>query len=240
MNAPAELSHVEEKGASMVLHQSDLDRLKSIRARVTRVPAESGGMSPLWAALAKAQGEFEPILSLQTARIQMTKGGEYSFTYADLEEIIKKTRPALSAQGIGFTQLIVGGPESGVTLLTILFHESGAAIESELDLPSSDDIKEFGGYVTYVRRYVLAPLLGVASQELIDHDGSAPGDGSGQPSPSHSFPTHPDLEQADTLVELSKVMNRLPIADRKKYHECFNECQRKLSRRKPVDEDAAA
>ena len=49
----------------------------------------------LYAALVKAQGEFQPIVKNRDGQ-----SGHRTFKYADLDELIQKTRPALVANGL--------------------------------------------------------------------------------------------------------------------------------------------
>lgn len=228
MNAPDMVHHADEGHAGMVLPEDVHTALVSTTPRVRRV-AVDGTMAPMWAALAKAQGAFEPIEALCKATIEMKNGGSYSFYYADLAEVLAKTRKGLSDNGLSLLQIPHGGPKDGVTLLTILAHESGCSLECEIDLPRSEDIKQFGGYITYCRRYVVAPLLGVASTEIMDHDGSAPGDGTGAPAPnSPALKEHPDLKAAKTVGELSKAMSALSVEERRMHFDYFNHRQREI------------
>jgi hypothetical protein len=238
MNALAENGFFEPsadgigEGKTLVLPEAALTSLveAQTRNRVTRVPCPTtGNMAPLWAAMAKAQAMFEPIIALHKAEIQKKAGGSYFFWYADLEEILAKTRNGLTSNGLSLMQIVTGGPDSGTILTTILAHESGASLECEITLPSSVDIKEFGGYITYVRRYIAAPLLGVASTESVDHDGSAPGDGTGEPSPSQAEDVHPELAKCTSLQELTSVMSKIqPAAERRKWVPYYNQRQRDL------------
>lgn len=228
MNAPDMIHHADEGHAGIVLPEDVHTSLVSATPRVRRI-AVNGTMAPMWAALAKAQGAFEPIEALCKATIEMTNGGSYSFFYADLAEVLAKTRKGLTDNGLSLIQIPHGGPKEGVTLLTILAHESGCSLECELALPSSEDIKQFGGYITYCRRYVVAPLLGVASTEIMDHDGSAPGDGTGAPAPnSPAIKEHPDLKKAKTVAELSRAMSRLSVAERQVHFDYFSRRQAEI------------
>jgi hypothetical protein len=229
MNAPDMI--VVPPEADTVLPEHAIVAVANAKARVTFNPEPNGSMAPLYAALAAAQGLYEPIVALHKVTVEKTKGGTYSFWYADLEEILAKTRQALSKNGLSLIQIPHGGPQSGVTLLTVLAHASGASIESELDLPPSEDIKEFGSYITYCRRYIAAPLLGVASTELQEHNGSEPGDGDGSDSPNPPrFPTHPALDAAKTLPELSKAMNAIPIDERRTLLQHYEQRQRDIKK----------
>jgi hypothetical protein len=130
------------------------------------------GNEELFAALAQAQGKFEPIVKNRTVQIRSEKGS-YTFRYADLEEITTKTRPALAAHGLALFQHTVDSG-NGTLLYCTLGHRSGASIHSSIQIGRADglrDPKAFGAQVTYFRRYLVTALLGVAADDDLDEDG---------------------------------------------------------------------
>ena len=138
-----------------------------------RPAADTGRAAALMAALAKAQGAFPPIEKNRTVTIPTKTGNSYQFRYADLEEILSKTRPALAANGLSLIQqmeLIQGG----MLLTCSLMHAEGHRIVSEVLLPSSRDVgdpKTFGASISYYRRYMITAMLGVAADDDLDEDG---------------------------------------------------------------------
>lgn len=128
----------------------------------------------LMAALAKAQGEFKPIEKNRTVQIATRTGGSYTFRYADLEEILSKTRPALAANGLAMIQTIEHG-QQGPVLSCKLMHAAGGVVTSEVMIPSARDMagdpKAFGAAITYYRRYMVTAMLGVAADDDLDEDG---------------------------------------------------------------------
>lgn len=137
----------------------------------TITPIDS--MSALYGALAKAQGAFQPIVKNRDVEITMKTGGRYKFRYADLEEILSKTRPALSANGLALIQTISNG-----SLVCQLVHAGGGSISSEVPMPSARDLsdpKSFGAAITYLRRYLVTAILGVAADDDLDDDGQPAG-----------------------------------------------------------------
>ncbi len=124
------------------------------------------GFSELATALAKAQSEFTTLKKSKTAKIKMKSGGEYSYKYADLSDLIDATRPACGKNGLAYTQPIIGDE-----LVTWLIHTSGQKIESKVRLQMNLSPQEFGSYLTYFRRYALGAILGIAGEE--DDDGAA-------------------------------------------------------------------
>ncbi|BAQ84133.1 hypothetical protein [uncultured Mediterranean phage uvMED] len=117
--------------------------------------------------LAKSLREFQsevPIIH------KGTKG--YGYSYADLKTIIETITPILKKYKIGFYQQ----PNEG-RLNTVIFHENGSFIESNMDIPKDVQLKgqnafqTMGSGLTYVRRYALSSMLGLVTD--IDADGSA-------------------------------------------------------------------
>jgi len=141
-------------------------------------------VAELFAALAKAQGKFSPIVRNQTAKIKPGANAQdrtpYTFAYADMAEIISATRPALAENGLALVQPMV--PLGGMlTLRTILCHAGGATMWTECQAPNMNDmdIKIFGGRLSYLRRYQMSGLLSVHAEDDIDSDGRDAGDGGG-------------------------------------------------------------
>lgn len=119
-------------------------------------------MMLLVSALAKARAEFDAV----------TKNANNPFfksKYADLSEVIGAITPALSANGLVVVQPIEQ-TENGLLLRTQLYHVGGGVIESTFAIPENKDIQKLGSAITYVRRYSLSSLIGVAPQ---DDDGNA-------------------------------------------------------------------
>lgn len=128
-------------------------------------PTQSFEINELASALAKAQAEIEIAGKKETNPFFKSK-------YADLAEIIRASRPALTKNGLAVMQQIVD--EDGLTMLnTILTHSSGQWIKSTLRiLPTKSDIQSFGSCITYNRRYAYASLLAIAVSDE-DDDGEA-------------------------------------------------------------------
>jgi len=128
----------------------------------------------LMAALAKAQGEFKPIEKNRAVTITTKSSYSYQFRYADLEEILSKTRPALASNGLSMIQTVEHG-QQGPLLTCRLMHACGGIITSEVLIPSARDMaadpKAFGAAITYFRRYMVTAMLGVAADDDLDADG---------------------------------------------------------------------
>lgn len=140
-------------------------------------------MMALATALAKAQAEFGVITKNRSARIRMKSGGQYTIRYADLDEINRATRSALSKHGLSVIQPLQTEVENTSTMTvieTILLHAEGGFIKSRLEIRGAkqfNDQKEFAAEVSYMRRYAVTALLGLAADDDADQNGRALGEG---------------------------------------------------------------
>ena len=136
-------------------------------------------LAELFGALAKAQGQFKPIEKNREVTIRPRDKAAYSFRYADLQEILAKTMPALSANGLALIQTVEQA-QAGSTLFCRLVHAAGGEISSSISLPSPRDLgdpKAFGAAITYLRRYLVTSMLGVAADDDLDEDSTPAGEG---------------------------------------------------------------
>ena len=121
--------------------------------------------------------KFYELLAKVQAEIEMPKLSKPSVfgKYADLTECLNAVKPALNNNGFTLLQPFEH-TESGMLLKTIIIHSSGAKIESAALIPypasgDSKNIQRFGGNITYLRRYSICSLLGIAGEEDLDgHD----------------------------------------------------------------------
>lgn len=144
-------------------------RIETITKQTEKVPkllpnVRSNEIHELAAALSKAQGEFK-IAGL-------TKENPfYKSKYADLAEIVSAARPALTKNGLSFTQIVVISDDGANILETTLMHSSGQWIISKMRIiPPKADVQSLGSYMTYLRRYSIASILGVVASDE-DDDG---------------------------------------------------------------------
>lgn len=122
-------------------------------------------------ALAKAQGEFSPVLRDKTVTVTMRSGGKYTFSYAPLESILHAVKSALSKHGLSLTQAMV--VQDGKDYVeTTLRHSSGQSISNRIPLFVKDEGPQaYGSALTYARRYGVTLLLCVSADD--DDDGNA-------------------------------------------------------------------
>jgi hypothetical protein len=148
---------------------------------------QSEQINELAAALAKAQGEFG------VAR-KSADNPFFKSKYADLAEVVAACRAQLSKHGLAVIQQVLRD-EAGVFLRSTLAHGSGQWIASEYAVRpmrvvkdregratevEANDPQSVGSAITYARRYSLAALVGVVTDD--DDDGNA-ASGRGEDSP---------------------------------------------------------
>ena len=98
----------------------------------------------------------------------------FNSNYADLNSIFKAIRPALVKNKLAVSQ---GNRyctnSNGFYVTTMLMHESGQWIKSEVRMPigGKKDAHAVGGACTYGRRYGLSAILGISVDA--DDDGNS-------------------------------------------------------------------
>jgi hypothetical protein len=147
------------------------------------------GLGPLAAALAKAQSEFGAVTRDKKVTVQLKSGGSYQFSYAPLDQILGVVRAPLAKNGLALVQLL-----DTDALVTMLIHDSGASLEGRTPLPSTNDIQGYGSAITYLRRYAIQALLGIAAED--DDDGNRAAGNQATPQPEGE---RMDLIGVDTL-----------------------------------------
>lgn len=123
----------------------------------------------IFPALIKARSDIEAV--------PRTKEG-YGYKYVTLDDILNMLKDVLPKYGLGFVQF----PESvegkdGLT--TVVFHDSGEFISARYEMDATpvkgtNITQQKGASITYCRRYALASIFGIASEE--DTDGRVDGD----------------------------------------------------------------
>jgi len=86
--------------------------------------------------------------------------------YASLSKHLEVLKPLLKKHGLTVLQLPSGDFEA-VGIKTIILHESGASIEERCVIPCEKGMtgQQGGAIITYLRRYSLASLAGVATED---------------------------------------------------------------------------
>lgn len=126
----------------------------------------------LIAALVKAQAKMKNPPRTRTVKVTSKKTGRsYSFKYAPLDKIIDHVRKPLTENGLWFVQTLQQG-NGKYRLCTHLVHSSGQYVRGETPILTEDISNQaFGSALTYMRRYSLEAILGLAAQD--DDDSNA-------------------------------------------------------------------
>ena len=81
--------------------------------------------------------------------------------YADMNSVVDAVRVPFSNHGLSYSQFPIY-QDGLVGVETILMHESGEFISSELVLPiTKKDAQAAGSAITYARRYALQSIAGI-------------------------------------------------------------------------------
>lgn len=161
-------------------------------------------MKNIYTAFIKAQKEFAPAL-------KSSINPHFKAKYVSLEGCIEAVIDALNNNGIGLIQQNHEA-EHGVTVETLLIHESGESLSGgRLFVPATkQDAQGFGSALTYARRYSLMATCGIAPE---DDDGNA---ASNKTLPKQAPPKFNEAEAiakiqaVKTLDELTAIWIALP------------------------------
>lgn len=130
------------------------------------------------AALVAFQKAVTPVTKTKKAKVPTKSGGEYTYEYADLADVIEQTREARGVAGLAVVQLVTGD-HGTLTIVTTVLHSSGQWFEGELTWRASDGRpQELGSLITYLRRYCYSAPLGISTEA--DDDGAAAQHGGGR------------------------------------------------------------
>lgn len=133
----------------------------------TNMSVCENSMSPsigkLAGALAKAQGQIR-------GAIKDSENPYFKSSYADLASVWEACRDALSKNDLAVIQT-TEPDERGIVVVTTLAHSSGEWMRGKLRvIPAKNDAQAIGSVITYMRRYSLAAMVGIAQ---VDDDGNA-------------------------------------------------------------------
>lgn len=151
------------------------------------------------AALAKAQGAME-------GAAKDSANPFFKSKYADLASVWGACRGPLAENGIAVIQSpSTDGPL--VTVRTLLVHSGGQWFSNDLSAMAKDDSPQaIGSIVTYLRRYSLQSLVGVAPED----DDAEAAQGRGPSAPVYSVSAPPPASGPLTVKQVSKKTTKNP------------------------------
>ena len=126
---------------------------------------ETTPIAALAEALQKAQKEFPSL-----GKTKQVGVGSFGYSYLPLEEMLSLVTPVLLKHGLCLSQGFGCSPTGQTLIVTRLLHKSGAFIKSELPIflserdmanPKKNQTHNWGGAVTYQRRYSIKLILGL-------------------------------------------------------------------------------
>lgn len=133
----------------------------------------------------------------------------FNSKYASYESVRAAVTPALVANGLVVSQGFepsVPDPCAGVIIVTELLHISGESKTSRLFLPASKkDPQGFGSAITYGRRYSLAAICGIGSDE--DDDGNEASSTSYTPKPTPATQPPAQASRPTPAEQVAKPTN---------------------------------
>lgn len=163
-------------------------------------------MKAIAIAFVKAKRAFGPALKDKNNPAFRSK-------YADLGACIEAVDSALLENGIALIQE-TSEDLTGVTIETVLLHESGEMIRGgKLHVPAAkQDPQGYGSALTYARRYSLMATCGIAPE---DDDGNAAAQAMRQRGPA--------LPEDEIAAMLAGIENAKTVADAKSATEAAHE-----------------
>jgi ERF superfamily len=125
-----------------------------------------GGHRSLAAALAAAQAEMPKI-----GKGNRADAGTYSYSYADLADIVAVVGPVMGRHGLSFSSKPTLNDDGKFVLEYRLRHASEQEDVGQYPLPPSGNPQQMGSAQSYARRYCLLAVLNLAPDD--DDDGKA-------------------------------------------------------------------
>ena len=126
---------------------------------------ETTPIAALAEALQKAQKEFPSM-----GKTKQVGVGSFGYSYLPLEQMLSLVTPVLLKHGLCLSQGFGCSPTGQTLIVTKLLHKSGAFLKSELPIflserdmanPKKNQTHNWGGAVTYQRRYSIKLILGL-------------------------------------------------------------------------------
>lgn len=180
----------------------------------------------------EVQAEFSAQLgdlakALAAAQLKMQNAGKdavnphFKNKYATLASVREAVTQPLAEQGISIAQLNEPHGDAGVCVITLMMHSSGQWIRSRLFVPASKkDAQGFGSALSYARRYALASICNIATDD--DDDGNQ----AARPSIAKAAPQAPvagvvegflrrieDAEDQSTLAVIGRDVQESPLGE---------------------------
>ena len=117
-------------------------------------------LATLHSDLVEALGELHEIVAADEA-----DAGKYRYKYASLATIMGEVRPVLARHGLAVVQMPTSS-DGVLSVGTVLVHRSGSSYSSGLlTMRHPVEPQQVGSLISYLRRYQLLALLGLATED---------------------------------------------------------------------------
>lgn len=168
--------------------------------------------SNISAALAKAWSAIQTPKHNATVNVKTKRGGTYTFEYTDLNGILDAVRPIFINNNLSIMQNSYSTVDGNLTMAcveTIFLHESGEYVKSyPLKFPAAQSMQDFGGQITYMKRYSLAAMLGIATEKDDDANGASGNDYQYMNQQQNSYPKQTQSSHQGDQNQERKLVNQ--------------------------------
>ena len=162
-------------------------------------------INELAAALAKAQGAIK-------GAVKDSTNPHFRSSYADLASVWEACRSALTENNLAIVQTPHTDEAGNCHIVTMMTHASGQWIRDTFSLPPTKaDPQGYGSAITYMRRYALAAIVGVAPE---DDDGNAASAGTASGTPAARQPKKAAPEQKGEPAHVADAKDILAKAEK--------------------------
>ena len=174
----------------------------------------SESIAELAAALVDFHDAVRNPIADQLAVIPHKTGGQHTYPFADLPNVLDTIRGPLVAAGLSISQEIVERENGDVGAQTWLIHRSGEyMVFPPAWIPGGSDAKEIGAAITYSRRIGILALASLSPSESPDAPATArrrPGAsaGQGKARPVSAEPAAPPPISSEAYEELLALATR--------------------------------
>lgn len=175
---------------------------------------QSENINELATALSRAQGKIIPA-------IKDSSNPFFKSKYADLTSVWNSCRTPLADNNLSVIQTM-DSLDGHLVLITTLAHSSGQWMRSIIPLnPVKNDPQSMGSIISYMRRYSLAAICGVTTDE--DDDGNAASDTSARIKHKGAFDQKIDtMEKARPLNDTRTIEINFAISEEFEMSDVFN------------------
>lgn len=151
-----------------------IDTIERLVALMERSEARNAAMA-FNVALASFKSECPPIRKTSRATITSGSGGQYSYNYAELDEIDRTTRPLLTKFGLSYSW-DMNMEDTKLSCVCTLRHVEGHAQTAQFITPTTalskmSDQQKVASALTYAKRQSLIQVLGLTTTDP-DNDGA--------------------------------------------------------------------